>query len=182
MIEDPDRRITRSSDHPITRSRRLLLPAAPGRCRSRASCDTGCCARRRARRRCARCSRGWRPARAGCSRARTDRAPRAAAADVASAASGASVAGPFEEGQVRQRDHLARHHDHQPLDHVAQLAHVAGPAVAAQAGRRAAVEVLRAAPVLARELADEVLGRAAVTSLSRSRSGGTKIGMTLRRK
>ena len=70
----------------------------------------------------------------------------------------AAIGAAVEERQVGERDRVARHHDHQPLDHVAQLAHVAGPAVAAQAGRGAGVEPLRPPAVLARELRHEVLG------------------------
>ena len=50
-----------------------------------------------------------------------------------------------EERQVLDRDGVARHHDQQALDHVAQLAHVARPAVAAQRRQRARIARLRRA-------------------------------------
>ncbi len=57
------------------------------------------------------------------------RAPRTAGA-AASIAAGAGATPPRSRNdRSAARHHVARHHDHQPLDHVAQLAHVAGPAV-----------------------------------------------------
>ena len=64
-----------------------------------------------------------------------------------------------EETQVRGRDRLAGHHDHQALDDVAQLADVARPAIALKAGRRARIEPLRPTAVFARELGHEMLGQ-----------------------
>ena len=118
--------------------------AAPARSRRRASSDRDCCARRRGLRRCARCCPAARRACAGCSRAakrsraswqrqhRPVRAGQFAGADDA-----------VEERQVLDRDGVAGHHDQQALDHVAQLADVARPAVAAQRGQRARVPRLR---------------------------------------
>ena len=48
--------------------------------------------------------------------------------------------GAVEEAQVGGRNRVARHHDHQPLDDVAQLAHVAGPGVVLQHRDRPGVE------------------------------------------
>ena len=58
------------------------------------------------------------------------------ASDLASSTSAASAAHRGTApavAEVGSGDGLARRHDHQPLDHVAQLADVAGPAVAAAA-------------------------------------------------
>ena len=80
--------------------------------------------------------------------------------------------GRVEKRQVGRRDQFAGHHDHQPLDHVAQFADVARPAVGAQHPDRFGRESFRPPAVLARELGDEVLGQPDESS-PRSRSGGT---------
>ena len=51
----------------------------------------------------------------------------------------------LEERQVDAGDRIARHHDHQPLDDVAQLADVARPRVALEHGDRAGIERLQPA-------------------------------------
>src|SRR5262245_7085977 len=58
--------------------------------------------------------------------------------------------------QIVGRDHIARRHDHEPLDHVAQLADVAGPVVGQEVAERLARERLRPLAVLGAELRDEV--------------------------
>src|SRR5690606_12890092 len=58
--------------------------------------------------------------------------------------------------QVGGRDHLAGHHDHQALDHVAQFTDVSRPPITLQPLNRASVEPLGPPPVLARKFVDEV--------------------------
>ena len=60
---------------------------------------------------------------------------------------------------MRSRDGVAGHHDHQPLDDVAQLADVTRPGIALQDGQGRGLERLDPAPVLARELRHEVVGQ-----------------------
>src|SRR6202795_1159296 len=59
--------------------------------------------------------------------------------------------------QVLWTDDVAGGHDDQPLDHVAELAHVARPVVGEEVGERLGGDGLRAPPVLGREERDEVL-------------------------
>src|SRR5438128_4930925 len=58
--------------------------------------------------------------------------------------------------QVLGGDHVARRHDDEPLDHVAELAHIAGPVVGQEVPERFGREGLRALAVLGAELRDEV--------------------------
>ena len=81
---------------------------------------------------------------------------RASCSESGGAPSG-SAAATFQELQIGERNDVSRDHDHQPFDHVAQLAHVARPAVAAETRRGAGIEMLGPAPVLTRELRHEML-------------------------
>ena len=62
-----------------------------------------------------------------------------------------------QEAQIGGRDHIAWHHDHQPLDDVAQLAHVTRPAVLLNRAHGTRLEAFDAPAVLARELRHEVI-------------------------
>ena len=84
-------------------------------------------------------------------------------------------------GQVADADALLRQ-DHQPLDHVAQLAHVAGPRVRRRASppprRRSPSPSCRSRGRPARRTTAHSSG----TSSARSRSGGARSGTTASRK
>ena len=88
---------------------------------------------------------------------------------------------------VRQRrqmlgaDDVARADDHRPLDHVAQLAHVAWPPMAPEHVERALVDTPDGCGHDGLEFLDERLRRGSERSSSRSRSGGSAIAKTLSR-
>ena len=79
-------------------------------------------------------------------------------------------------------DRVARHHDHQPLDHVAQLAHVARPGVVLQDRDRARARTSSARRPYSRANSAMKCSASSGMSSCRSRSGGTKIGITFSRK
>ena len=100
--------------------------------------------------------------RAGC-RSRSKRSRASCSVQALAGASGAARRCDSAVGsrKLRSAAEIASpgHHDHQPLDHVAQLAHVARPRVALQHRRaRPARSVFEPPAVLARELRHEVLG------------------------
>ena len=74
---------------------------------------------------------------------------------------GDDVGGGAEEfgRQIGDVDVVVRHHDHQPLDHVTQLAHVAAPRRILQRLQRGLREFLRMLVVLNGEERGEVLGQ-----------------------
>ena len=76
---------------------------------------------------------------------------------------------------------VAGHHDHQPLDDVAQLADVAGPAIGLQDAQRVGSNCFGRRPYSRANSATKCSASRRMSS-PRSRRGGTKIGMTLRRK
>ena len=116
------------------------------------------CARRPALRRCATCCPAAPPASAGCSPSRTDRALRTAARTGPCGAGSVRHAVAAEEAEVLRGDGVAADHDHQPLDHVAQLAHVARPAVLLQPRRGLGRQPLRPPAVLGGQQRHEMLG------------------------
>src|SRR6266853_997842 len=66
------------------------------------------------------------------------------------------VAGTERRGQILRRDDVVRAHDHEPLHHVAQLAHVARPVVGEEVGERLDRDRLGPLAVLGREHGHEV--------------------------
>ena len=65
--------------------------------------------------------------------------------------------GRFEEAEIGGADSVALDHDHQTLDHVPQLAHIAGLGVLLECGHGAALETLGVPAILARELGHEII-------------------------
>src|SRR5205807_1393562 len=75
--------------------------------------------------------------------------------------------------QVVGRDHVAPSHDDEPLDHVPELPHVAGPIVGQEIAERLAGERLRALAVLGAELGDEVAHVGGDVVLARAQRGAS---------
>ena len=85
--------------------------------------------------------------------------------------------------EVLGPDDVARAHDHEPLDHVAQLAHVARPVVGSmkQVERPRRDTVLGRWPFSAAELVDEVRDEQRDVLLALRAAAARSIGTTLRR-
>src|SRR5262245_13801771 len=65
----------------------------------------------------------------------------------------------IEKAEILGRDAVAGNHDHQPLDHVPQLADVARPAVSLHGRGRAGIERLQTSAVFPRKFRHEVIGQ-----------------------
>src|SRR4030095_6190526 len=73
----------------------------------------------------------------------------------ASPASGRGLLGAQRRRRVVGVDPVAGRHDDEPLDHVPELAHIAGPVVRQEIAQRLAGERLRALAVIGAEMRDE---------------------------
>ena len=88
--------------------------------------------------------------------------------------------GPGGQPALVDREFVGVAHDHRPLDHVLQLAHVARPRIRAQVIERPLVDAPDRLARLPRVAIDEVLDQQR-NVVARSRSAGTAIGNTFSR-